>query len=269
MGLTRRLTTFLRRHHVDQWAPARDLWYKVLQPIVLRINPELVIAVAGGTEEFQMKLFLSHIRPGDTFLDLGAHMGYYTLPAARAVGPRGKVFAFEPEPSNRAILEKMLRIGGHQNTEVVPKAVSNRSGSSRLYLSADNTVDHHAYDSHDGRNSIDIKTTTLDEHFAGYEGTIELIKIDIQGAELAALEGMRGLLKKHAGAKLFVEYWPAGLMRCGSKPRDLLGFLTGMGYSLLNIDERTQSLRQVSAKELEGLFPGNSEDYTNLFCVRP
>lgn len=268
MGLTRKLTTFLRRHGVDKWAPARDFWYKIIQPIALRLNPELVIAVAGGTEEFQMKLFLSHIRPGDTFVDLGAHMGYYTLPAARAVGPSGRVFAFEPESANRAVLEKMVRAQGAANTTVIPKAVSNRSGGSRLYLSADNTVDHHAYDSHDGRRFIDIETTTLDDHFAGIPGGIDLIKIDIQGAELAALEGMRGLLAKNRNAKLFVEYWPAGLKRFGSRPRDVPDFLAGMGYSLFDIDERLKSLRETSAAELPRLYPGDNEDYTNLFCVK-
>ena len=65
------------------------------------------------------------IQPGDTVLDLGANIGYFTLLFAKLVGNNGIVFAFEPEPQNIALLTKNIKINNYKNVTLVPKAVSN------------------------------------------------------------------------------------------------------------------------------------------------
>lgn len=72
-------------------------------------------------EEFETEIFKKEIKKGDTVLDLGAHIGYYTLLAAKLVGEKGKVFAFEPEPTNFALLKKNIKINNHQNVIPVQK----------------------------------------------------------------------------------------------------------------------------------------------------
>lgn len=72
-------------------------------------------------EEFETEIFKKEIKKGDTVLDLGAHIGYYTLLAAKLVGEKGKVFAFEPEPTNFALLKKNIKINNYQNVIPVQK----------------------------------------------------------------------------------------------------------------------------------------------------
>jgi len=108
MGVTRRLTLFLKRHNIDDWTAPRWIYHHVVQPILRRLYLEAVVAISGGPEEFQLLAFKALVHRGDVVVDLGANVGYYTLPAAEAVGPQGRVFAFEPEPSNCALLRRLI-----------------------------------------------------------------------------------------------------------------------------------------------------------------
>ena len=97
-------------------------------------------------EQFETEVFKKEIEKGDTVLDLGSHIGYYTLIAAELVGEKGKVFAFEPEPTNFVLLKKNIKINNYQNVIPVQKAVSNKNGKGRLYLKEKKTQNR-IYDS--------------------------------------------------------------------------------------------------------------------------
>src|SRR5262249_36182110 len=151
-------------------------------------------AANGVYEPFETGLLQNQLRPGDVVVDVGANIGYYTLLFARCVGPRGRVFAFEPDQTNFDLLRRNVERNGYTNVTLVRKAVAAQSGKLRLYLCEDNKGDHRTYDSHDGRPSLEIDAVSLDDYFAGERGSIALIKMDIQGAEEGALRGMRRLL---------------------------------------------------------------------------
>ena len=148
-------------------------------------------------EPCETRFCLSQLRDGDVALDIGANIGYYTLLFARRVGPRGHVFAFEPEPSNFALLTKNVQLNGYTNVTLVNKAVSDTNGRLRLFLSMGNNADHRVYDSQDGRHSVEVESVRLDDHFAGFSRAINFIKMDIQGAVLPAAQGMTSLLQKN------------------------------------------------------------------------
>src|SRR5262249_46293166 len=148
---------------------------------------------------------------------------------ARRVGPRGRVFAFEPDPANFALLRRNVEMNGYRNVVLSPLAVSDRCGPSRLFLSDSNTGDHRVYDPADGRPSVGVETVTLDRYFDGYDGPVDLVKMDIQGAEYGALVGMRGLLARQARVKLATEYWPHALRKGGGDAARYLGLLTELG----------------------------------------
>ena len=82
------------------------------------------------------------IEPGMVVVDVGAHVGYYALLAAKRVGPQGKVYAFEPDPTNYALLLKNIELNGYRNILTTGEAVSDRVGTATLYLAGLDTGRH-------------------------------------------------------------------------------------------------------------------------------
>ena len=222
----------------------------------------------GYFEPYETTLMEAAIKPGQVVLDIGANIGYYTLLFARLVGESGKVFAFEPDPANYELLRKNVRANGYHNVVFVRKAVADSSGPLSLYLCPDNKGDHRAFDSHDGRPSIPIEATSLDEYFDGYDGPIDFIKMDIQGSEGRALRGMKGLLAKHPDVKIITEFWPAGLHRSGVEARDYLADMERLGFRLHRIDDETETLELTTAEALLTQYPADREQFSNLYCAR-
>ena len=92
-------------------------------------------------------------------------------------------------------------MNGYRNITLVEKAVSNRNGKNKLYISENSTGIHRIYDTRDGRKFIEIESIRLDDYFKSYNGRIDWIKIDIEGAEWAAIQGMPLLLEKNKNLK--------------------------------------------------------------------
>lgn len=231
----------------------------------------LSLSITGIHEPFETELVKKEIRKGDVVLDIGANIGYYTLIFAKLVGEEGKVFTFEPDPDNFALLKKNVKINGYQNVILVQKAVSNKTAMIRLYLSEDNKGDHRIYDSHDGRKSIKIEATRLDDYFTNYNGRINFIKIDIQGAESGALQGMSNLLKNNKSVKIVTEFWPIGLKRFGTNPKEYLKLLIKYCFKLYHIAEQEKKIEPVNialsySKILDKYYPDGN--FTDLFCIK-
>jgi len=123
----------------------------------LDVKDALRLSINGVYEPFETELVRKEVKKGDVVLDIGANIGYYTLIFAKLVGQEGEVLAFEPDPNNFALLKKNIEINGYRNVSLLQKAVSNRSGKIRLYLSDSNPGAHTIYDSHDGHKSIELK----------------------------------------------------------------------------------------------------------------
>lgn len=102
----------------------------------------LNLSINGIYEPLQTELVKKEIKKGDVVLDIGANIGYYTLIFAKLVGEDGKVFVFEPAPTNFSFLKKNVEINSYKNVVLVQKAVSNKTGKLKLYLSEDNIGDH-------------------------------------------------------------------------------------------------------------------------------
>ncbi len=219
-------------------------------------------------EPFETQLVRDQIRPGDIVLDLGAHVGYYTLLMARQVGPRGKVFAFEPDSANFELLRRNVEESGYGNVTLVRKAASDRNGMAQLYRSADNQGDHRLYPCAEQRPSVNVDTVRLDDFFADSSIRLCLIKMDIQGCEAMALDGMRQLLARSPEVKLFCEFWPFGLRRAGSSAEAMLQLLVEQGFLLHEISATRRVVSRVLPAELMRCYPDAEESFTNLFCAR-
>lgn len=129
------------------------------------------------------------LRPGDVVVDAGAYPGDYTLFAARQVGPEGRVIALEPDPENRELLQRHVTRSGFENIEIIPCGLWNSETSLSL--------DAHGVASTltDTDSPSPVPVRPLDDIVKeGNLGKIDVLKMDIEGAELQALEGARDTL---------------------------------------------------------------------------
>jgi len=178
-----------------------------------------------GYDKCQTALFKELVSEGMNVIDLGAHIGYYTLLAAKLVGEEGKVFAFEPEPRNYALLLRNIEVNSYKNVVAVRKAAFSRTGKVDLLLSqysAAHSLYHpvNLYQTVNSADAIVVDAISLDEFFENRDCSIDVIKMDIQGAEMAAVMGMSQTLKKNDNLKIFTEFWPSGLQRSEFSARE-------------------------------------------------
>ena len=145
----------------------------------------------GRLERGQIEAFVSRIRGGDAVWDVGANVGLYTIPSARAAGPSGGVYAFEPVPANLAYLRRHVQLNGLENVHIVEAAVAARPGEVRM-APGDSGSEASVRD--DGpwvvpAVSLDVwrATTRTPAPF--------LIKIDVEGAEAGVLAGASETLR--------------------------------------------------------------------------
>ncbi|HEY1404657.1 MAG TPA: FkbM family methyltransferase [Pyrinomonadaceae bacterium] len=234
----------------------------------LDATDSLALSVNGVYEPFETELLHRLVKPGDTVLDIGANIGYYTLILARLVGEHGKVYAFEPDPTNYELLRRNIELNGYKNVVPVMKATSNKNGTLRLYLCQDNKAMHRVYESQYCDGFIEIEAVRLDDYFAGREENIDFIKIDIEGAEYAALEGMTTLLRKSRRATLVTEYTPIAIKEFGIEPQEYLRLLMGFGFKFERIDEDSHRVEPTGIDHLVEIYTPDKEYVINLLCTR-
>ena len=151
-----------------------------------------VLRILGGTyEPEQTRLFEEHVRPGATVLDIGAHVGYYTLLSAVLAGPSGRVVAFEPSPANAAFLRRHVALNRLGQVSVEEAAVSDRAGTARFGSGSGSGTGHLAE-----KGEITVRTLTVDGLCAEHGLTPTAVKIDVEGAEAAVLRGARETLAR-------------------------------------------------------------------------
>ncbi|MFP6887159.1 MAG: FkbM family methyltransferase, partial [Opitutales bacterium] len=216
-------------------------------------------------------LFEQEVHRGMVVLDIGAHAGYYSLLSARQAGSTGKVYAFEPEPSNHGLLVRNIEGNGYQNIVTVNKAVTNKVGTSTLFVTSLDNGSHSLYQHglpEDGR--IEVETTTVDA-FLELQGwpSVGLVKLDVEGAESDALDGMAELFNRSPKLKMIIEFNPCLLTNAGIDPRELIGKLHEGGFNVQKVDEK----KGTSAIESAELVPlvkrlTKGQGSLNLFCSR-
>ena len=212
----------------------------------------------------------SLLQPGMTVVDVGAHVGCHALLAARLVGPQGKVIAFEASPENFSLLQKNVALNGYQNIECVQKAVSNRSGTITFHLSLEGNDRNSIYDnSRTGRpgRAVTVPATTLDEFMASAGWPhVNLVKIDVEGAEPLVFEGMSELLRRSHDVALIIEFAPACLRESGHNPEKVLRAIFDSGFDI-EVLEGTNAPKSLTSAEFTAFVKTvESEGMKNLFC---
>ncbi len=205
----------------------------------------VILALKGTHEDFETRVFESLLHDGDVLVDIGAGIGYYALVGARLVGRAGKVYAFEPEPGNYALLSRNVRLNNFDNVIPVQKAIAERTGGTDLFLSSWHKSGHSTVE-RTLRQRIRVETDTLDAIFPR-PSRVDVIKMDIEGAEGLALKGAAELLASSASLALLMEFTPQLLERSGFPPQKLLSGLVQQGFALYEIDEASRRLKPSDA----------------------
>jgi FkbM family methyltransferase len=203
----------------------------------------------GQYEPQETCLVRALLRPGDTFVDVGAHWGYFTFLAAEAVTPSGRVVAIEADPRIHRTLMANLALNQLPHVTALHVAAAAEEGTVKLegYDEAqDNWGVSRVRDaSQASSRAFSVPARPVDAVLDGLGvGRVSLAKMDIEGAEVFALAGMRQGLQAHRYERLLLELHPPQLREHGCDPAELARLLTEAGYRGWAVDHSAEATRR-------------------------
>jgi len=195
----------------------------------------------GNYEAALGDFFKNALSSGDTVLDIGANIGFFSVFFSKWVGDTGRVLAFEPEPNNREFIRANLSNNSRHNVTVFSTAVSDKAGETTFY------VDPAFWGVHSlGRKNVansavemQVETVALDEFLPAKLGKSErfVAKLDTQGAEPLIFKGGERMFRDRCKLLAF-EYWPFGVKTMGFEPEDSIKMLYDLGFSLSTVPKK-------------------------------
>ncbi|HEX6386907.1 MAG TPA: FkbM family methyltransferase, partial [Anaerolineae bacterium] len=214
--------------------------------------------LTGRHEAETMRHVERLVRPGMVVLDVGAHVGYYALRCAQLVGQSGRVVAFEPHPRTFKVLSDNVR--GYGNVTPVQVALAETEGTAELHdyliMSASGSLhyDQSMIDLQRSRlaasdvapriahnfpvQTFTVRTMPADACLAELSiERVDVIKMDIEGAEVSALRGLRQTIGNSPGITLIMEYNPQALKAFGFRPEEALSEVRGLGFQQMQVIE--------------------------------
>ena len=220
----------------------------------------------GELERGTRLLIEKLLTPGDTFVDAGANIGMHTLAAARAMQGRGRVVSFEPLPATCELLRKSVWINGFSSmVEVHQAAVFDRPGRHPLFLGS--TSGHHSLyplsvSTLEVPAPVEVPLVRIDD-IIGPQTRVNLLKIDVEGAEPEAVAGAAGTIDANPGIALIVEFGLSHLQRTRHSTEQWLQQFARFDFEVKVIDAETGALLDCSVQTLE------STPSVNLLFARP
>ena len=211
-----------------------DFLYKNVFPVYNIIYP----IFKRKQDQHEIALLKQYIKKGDVVLDIGANIGFYTKILSDLVGETGKVYAFEPDETNFSHLKK--NAGHLNNVEFINKAVSDKTGVITLYQSDLLNVDHKTYETKDYTSKTEIESVAMDDMIPNHK--VDFIKIDIQGFEYFAFQGMQQIFKTNEDLKIIAELYPYGLSNSGIQVEQFVSFLRSCDFYIYKMTEDRLSI---------------------------
>lgn len=195
----------------------------------------------GVFEEPIARKIASSLKTGMTFIDVGANIGQHTLIASGAIGPSGRIVSFEPQEKVRELLKENINNNNLNNITVLPYALGQHDGSANIY---------HMNKKNDGEASLrpgsfkesvtkeKITIRTLSGLMSELNIThIDVMKIDIEGAELDMLKGSEAFFNRCKPKKIFIECVEKHLERFDTSSLALTSWLIDQGYTLYQLEQ--------------------------------
>jgi FkbM family methyltransferase len=208
----------------------------------------------GDLEAGTRRLIQKLVKPGDTFIDAGANIGMHTLAAARAMNGCGRIIVFEPYAPTMRLLERTLWMNGYSSiAELHQIALSNRSGQQRFFLGP--VSGHHSLFQLEAETNlnvpaVDVRTAILDDLIAP-RSKIDLVKIDVEGAEYDLIAGGSRVISENPNIALIVEFGLTHLQRSGHTPTEWIDSFSRMGLIYKSIDPISGALLNLPLDRLE------------------
>ncbi len=205
----------------------------------MRRSPSLYWRAYGGykrlTDADEFRYCRSVLTRGANVVDIGAYIGIYTAFFLREVGQGGEVHAFEPDPYNFQLCQRF--VPSASNLFLENSAVGAESGQITFYRSGSLSVDHRCYAAgDDSREAIQRPIVRLDDYWPSGK-PLSLIKMDIQGYEYYALQGMQRVLRDNPCAPVLFEWYPHGIQAAGSAPQEVVDWLRQQHRDLLILEK--------------------------------
>ena len=213
-------------------------------------------------ERYEAELVQRLLTGDGVFWDIGANVGYFTLVAATALNNRGQIAAFEPGRNAYARLVENLSLNAYRNIQAFQVAVTDREGEAVLRVLgdiADSSATLYQSGQTEARGEV-CRTVALD-HFLKTEGLRppDLIKLDAEGAELAVLQGARGLISE-SPPMLLMEMEEKNLQAAGASKAVVVQLLTGYGYQAAHLSKgrwyAVADLKGVKGRNIFWFNPG-------------
>jgi FkbM family methyltransferase len=227
----------------------------------LRHRSFLEYLAAGDYSPFTQELYKKALKPGVMVVDGGAHIGLYSLLAMQRLASTDKIFAFEPDPYNFRALAFNVNHNHGTNVVLMSKAISNSTSNTFFYTNS-GTISSSLFDRKDrGMNRpVIVQCTTLDNELQDLAADRVVIRLNIEGAEPLALDGMHQVLQKARSAVLIAEVNPSALLYADLTQDYMFTELRKMGFQISFIDELEKRL-----------IPINSSTFKqkgNIYCIK-
>lgn len=222
--------------------------------------------LTGVYEPQTTKLLLKVITKGMTVVDVGAHIGYFTLLASALVGEHGMVYAFEPDPIWRGVLETNISLNRIRNVMVVPKAASNIEDSVLLFSDrrgGASSLHHRKL----GAVGVRVRSTTLDSILSSQNRSVDVIKIDAEGSEVAVLQGMPEISARNPNLRLIIEFYPRLLIESGANPSLFFETLQFLGFKRYYVIRDKVTLVDLP-RDLQNFVRSVGRGWVNLLCEK-
>jgi len=206
----------------------------------------MLLSVRKNYESNHMKVIEDHVKSGDTVIDVGAHIGYFTLRMAKLVGKNGKVIAFEPNPESFKILKRNIEENGYNNVILENKALSSGDKRIKLFFSETNRADSRMYQppGEKQRTFAWVPALRLDDYIKQNKIKPSFLKIDVRGAEGIVFKGMKNFLKSRTN--FTTEYHPRGMKTLGHLPEDFIKLIKEEGYTIYDISRKKRFNQEIA-----------------------
>ena len=218
-----------------------------------------LIYYQGESEPKTNRFLKSFLKSGMIFWDIGAHIGEHTLLSAKAVGMEGEVHAFEPSPEIFSILKSNVHLNQLDNVFLNLLAVSDTSKETIFEVFDEPAISRlmHKNPSKNATKRISVQCVSLDQYRKGKRQP-NLIKIDVEGAELEALKGMVNLLALNSeiAPTLILEYVQTNSQNFSYQSTALITFLSNFGFNFYWLSDNT--LMPLDLKDSIFQFPENN-----------
>jgi FkbM family methyltransferase len=237
--------------------PVRVIWYEGLV-VNLRLGNDQsrCLYVSGSFDPNELWFLGQILKPRMCFVDIGANEGLYSIYAAKKVGLSGKIFSFEPSPRERLWLKRNVQANHLVNIQVLPQALADVIGEAVLNLAdaehnGQNTLGTFGYQGVTCVESVQVELTTLDLlRKSGKIPKIDVIKMDVEGAEFKVLKGSVDILQNDRPL-LLIELFDAALKGQNSSTDEVLEWLAELGYEIQEFDFKSGNPSMMIGKPVE------------------